>query len=236
MYQARETPNLPINYFKYPLVDSSNSIDDGEANACGYCQADFKVTVQVAHLGCGHIYHAHCLSHIADEVNPLSPDHPVCPTCQAPFKRSEMKFLRKTGAAMARERAEKQGNRMAAVDPSKVQGFLVPFHFNFDKDPPRRTNTLYAYDHGADASNLIMVQVKCMREPRKIYIWMDETEDFQAAGNHWQVMRFGQDNWHFEIFEEAPFFQIRSDPIHWHQKPRDVSVTHGSTIENEDEI
>jgi hypothetical protein len=67
-----------------------------------------------------------------------------------------------------------------------------------------------------------MVQVKCMREPRKIYIWMDETEDFQAAGNHWQVMRFGQDNWYFEILEEAPFFQIRSDPIYWHQKPRDV--------------
>jgi hypothetical protein len=103
MYQARETPDLPINYFEYPLVNSNNSINDGEANACGYCQADFKVTVQVTHLGCGHIYHAHCLSHIADEVNPLSPDHPVCPTCQAPFKRSEMKFLRKTSAAMTRE-------------------------------------------------------------------------------------------------------------------------------------
>jgi hypothetical protein len=103
-YQARETPNLPINYFKYPLIDSSNSIDDREANACGYCQADFKVTVQVAHLGCGHIYHARYLSHIVNEVNPLSPDHLVCPTCQAPFKRPEMKFLRKTGAAMARER------------------------------------------------------------------------------------------------------------------------------------
>jgi hypothetical protein len=96
-----------------------------------------------------------------------------------------MKFLRKTGAAIAREQAEKQGNRMAAVDLSKVQGFLVPLHFDFDKDPPRRTNTLHDYDHGADASNLIMVQVKCMREPRKIYIWMDKTEDFQAAGNHW---------------------------------------------------
>src|SRR5436853_3534120 len=126
-YQARETSNLPINYFKYPLVDSSNSINDGETNTCSYCRADFKVTDQVAHLCCSHIYHAYCLSRITNEVNPLAPDHPICPVCPAPFKRSEMKFLRKTGASMTRERAKKQGNRTATVDPSMVQGPSGPF-------------------------------------------------------------------------------------------------------------
>ena len=111
-YQAWETPNLPINYFKYPLIDSSNSIDDGKQIPAAIVRLtsklQFKLLISVAVTSTTFI-----AFHIADEVDPVT----VCPTCQAPFKRSEMKFPQKTGAAMACERAEKQGNRMAAVDP-----------------------------------------------------------------------------------------------------------------------
>src|ERR1700733_9623686 len=95
-YQARETPNLPINYFKYPLIDSSNSIDDGEANVPAATvrltsRSRFKLLISVAVTST--MFIAFLISPM--KVNPLSLDHPVCPTRQAPFKRPEVKFLRK---------------------------------------------------------------------------------------------------------------------------------------------